>query len=350
MDTALPLALSTLVSPMTIFFALGVAFAAAARGVALPPFLARTLAVLMLFAIGVKGGASLAEHGLDGAVLTTILSGALLSIALTLIAFVALDRATILGRQDAAAVAAHYGSISIVTFATMTMLLKAEGVGYDGWMVAVAATMEVPAILTALILARLAVPAATPALAPAVALTAGGAATGPGAFSGAAAGMREACAGIFQARPILLLVGAFALGWIAGEMGADWQENVAYGFFPMVLCLFLLDLGLMVGRRLGRLFRRFDPRLALFAVLMPLAGAMLGLMTGQALGLGVGNTALLAALAASASYLAAPATLRVALPEARPELYLTLSLCLTLPFNLILGLPLYLFLASMFAG
>ncbi|MEO0761488.1 MAG: sodium-dependent bicarbonate transport family permease [Pseudomonadota bacterium] len=341
MDGALTLAASTLMSPMMVFFVLGVAFAAMSREVALPPILSQVLAALLLFAIGVKGGASLGVHGIDGDVVMKIAAGVALSVAMTVLAFAVLRRLAGLDGGDAAGIAAHYGSISIITFATMTLLLKLEGVAYDGWLVALAAMMEIPAILTALFLARLAVVGG-------VGIQGGGTATLGG--GGGGLGVGPALGAVVQNPGVQLLVGAFALGWLAGEFNAAWDEDISSGLFPGVVCFFLLAQGLYVGRRLASLARRFDWRLAAFAILMPLAGAAMALVLSLALGLGAGNTALMMALAASASYLAAPAATRVALPGARPELYLTLSLCLTLPFNLVIGLPLYLALATWLAG
>ncbi|MEM9782040.1 MAG: sodium-dependent bicarbonate transport family permease [Pseudomonadota bacterium] len=346
MDGALLLA-----SPMVIFFVVGAFFAAISREVQLPPLVSRIFAMLMLFAIGVKGGASLGGHGLDGRVLTVIIAGIALSVAMTLLAFATLCRATSVRQHDAAGIAAHYGSISIVTFATMTLMLKAEGVAYDGWMVSLAALMEIPAILTALVLARLAVSSSDVTVEMA---EGGGAATmGSGASGGAAAeggGFGASIAAVVQNPGVQLLVGAFAVGWLAGEINAGWDEDISTGLFPVVVCLFLLDQGISVGRRLASLRRRFDKRLAVFALAMPVIGAIAGLITGLVLGLSAGNTALMMALAGSASYIAAPAATRVALPGARPELYLTLSLCMTLPFNLLIGLPLWLALATWLAG
>ncbi|MEL6766944.1 MAG: sodium-dependent bicarbonate transport family permease [Pseudomonadota bacterium] len=349
MDAALQLAFTTLTSPMLIFFAVGAGLALMSREIAMPPALSKALGLVLIFAIGVKGGASLGTHGFDEQVLFAALFGIFLSVGMTVIGFAALRRTTALPKADAAAVAAHYGSISIVTFATMTLLLKMNGIGYDGWMVAIAALMEAPAILTALVIARLAQPAAASAVSPA----AGGTATmGSGGMGdgGEGGGFGRALGLVAQDRGIQLLLAAFALGWLAGEIGVGYERDIAFGLFPAILCIFLLDQGLVVGRRLYRLARRFERRLALFAVAMPFAGGLVTVIIGALVGFSAGNTALFATLAASASYIAAPAAMRVALPEARPELYLTFPLCLTLPFNLIVGLPLYLVAASWLAG
>ncbi|MEM6488167.1 MAG: sodium-dependent bicarbonate transport family permease [Pseudomonadota bacterium] len=337
------IAVTTLGSPMLVFFLLGVVFAALARDLQMPPAFSRVLAALLLFGIGVKGGAAIGTVGFGPDVATAIAAGVALSVAMTALAFYALRASVSLNTVDAAALAAHYGSISIVTFGTMTVVLLAKGIAFDGWMMALAAMMELPAVLTALVLARFAVqpaPAETAGLQGGVAVAGGGRLALGGGDGGRS--MLETCLKALGDRGLHLLLGAFALGWLAALVGADWKLDVQYGLFPAVLCIFMLDQGLFLGRRLLRLVRRFDPRLALFAVMMPLVGGALGLITGAALGMAAGNVALLATLAASASYLAAPAVTRAALPGARPEIYLTFPLCLTLPFNLIVGLPLYL--------
>ncbi|MEM6972816.1 MAG: sodium-dependent bicarbonate transport family permease [Pseudomonadota bacterium] len=350
MESALSLVLLTLNSPVLVFFALGAGLAALSRSVQMPPIFSRMLGVLLIFAIGVKGGASLGTDGIDGRVLEALLAGLALSLGITLLAFSALSRSGVVERGDAAGIAAHYGSISIVTFATMSMLLKGNGIAYDGWMVAVAVTMEVPAIATALILARFAAAPDSVAVAGGGSMTMGRITTGRITTGMGGPGFGDMLRALGDNKGIALLLAAFAIGILAGQFDASWDEKISLELFPAVLILFLLDQGMTVGRRLASLKRRFNAQLAAFAIAMPLLGAQLGLLLGLAAELGAGNTALLMALGASASYIAAPAATRIALPGARPELYLTLSLCVTLPFNLLIGLPLYLTLADWLAG
>lgn len=345
METALILAAETLTSPMILFFVLGVAITLVQTELVLPSQVSKVLSLYLLFVIGFKGGASVAEFGADGRMLTTLAAGALLSFLMPLLAFGLLRAGTGLDRVNAAAVSAHYGSISIVTFATMAALLKASQVPYEGWMVAVAAVMEAPAILMALVIARSAL--GQPALAGGVSggtMGTGGVATVDRPDLGDA--MRHALTN----NAVLLLFGAFAFGWVAGELGAEWQGSFIERHFPAVLCIFLLDQGMGVGRGLKSAIGQINLRLGAFAIVMPLIGAVLGLLSGWALGLSEGGIALLATLCASASYIAAPAAMRAALPEAKPEIYLTLSLCFSFPFNLIVGLPLYLTAAGWLAG
>ncbi|MEL6521086.1 MAG: sodium-dependent bicarbonate transport family permease, partial [Pseudomonadota bacterium] len=149
---------------------------------------------------------------------------------------------------------------------------------------------------------------------------------------------------------IVLLIGAFTIGWITGEDGLAQIESFIIAPFQGVLCLFLLDMGLIAGRGLRESGRQLGPGVFAFGLVMPLIGSMFGLITALLLGLSVGGTALLMTLCASASYIAVPAAMRVALPEANPSIYLTLSLGVTFPFNLALGIPIYIALASAAAG
>ncbi|MGB1033685.1 MAG: sodium-dependent bicarbonate transport family permease, partial [Primorskyibacter sp.] len=225
---------------------------------------------------------------------------------------------------DAAAVAGHYGSISIVTFVAATSILQSQGIVYEGFMVAVAAAMEAPAILSALWLAS----------------------------RGTAKGKMEPdlWREILFNGSIVLLLGSFAIGWITGAEGLDKIAAFIVSPFQGVLCLFLLDMGLIAGRGLRSGWKVLEPGALIFGVVMPLVGASAGALAGVGLGLSTGGVMLLMALSASASYIAVPAAMRVALPEANPSIYLTLSLAITFPFNLTIGLPLYLSVAQMLTG
>lgn len=326
MDQLLSLAAENLISPIILSFVLGVAASLARSDLSIPEAVAKGLSIYLLFAIGFKGGVSVAAHGIDGKLGLALLAGIVLSAALPLIAFALLRAMTAMDRLDAAAVAAHYGSISIVTFVAATSVLESRGIASEGYMVAVAAAMEAPAILSALwLVAR------------------GGGSSAKGMDS---ALMRE----IMLNGSIVLLVGSFFIGWATGEEGLAEISSFIVSPFKGVLCLFLLDMGLVAGRGLREGGRILRPGVLAFGVLMPLVGAMFGLGTGVLLGLSTGGVALMMVLSASASYIAVPAAMRVALPEANPSLYLTLSLGVTFPFNLTLGIPLYVALAQTVSG
>ncbi|MEM1384982.1 MAG: sodium-dependent bicarbonate transport family permease [Pseudomonadota bacterium] len=337
MDQVLLLAGSTLTSPMILFFVLGTAAALVQSDLELPAAFSKAMALYLLFAIGFKGGASVAEHGVDSRLGYALVAGAMLSLTMPLIAFAILRAISSLDRVESAAVSAHYGSISIVTFTASVALLEVSGISSEGWLVAVAAAMEAPAIMTALLLAKGAALFATaPAGGGTVAISGGS--SGSAGRGGFGELFREAALN----GAIVLLIGAFVIGWITGEQGKAALSPFVIAPFAGILCLFLLDMGLAAGRGLGRSAGDLGIRLLAFGIVMPLIGAALGLATGVVLGLSVGGTAVLATLSASASYIAAPAAMRAALPEARPEIYLTLSLGVTFPFNLLIGIPLYL--------
>jgi hypothetical protein len=320
----LSLALGNLTSPIILSFALGV-FAALARSeLSVPEAVAKGLSIYLLFAIGFKGGAAVNEAGLSLTLAGALLAGAILSLALPFAAFALLRVMTRLSPLDAAAVAAHYGSISIVTFVAGTSVLTGEGIASDGWMVAVAAVMEAPAILSALwLVAR----------------------SGEGRKLDA-----ELWREILLNGSIVLLVGSFVIGWITGDEGLDMIAPFIVAPFQGVLCLFLLDMGLVAGRGLREARSVLRPGLLAFGLTMPLVGAAAGALSGVVLGLGTGSTMLFMVLGASASYIAVPAAMRVALPQANPSIYLTLSLGVTFPFNLTLGLAIYLAVARLITG
>jgi len=307
---------ANLISPIILSFVLGLVAALARSSLSVPEAVAKGLSIYLLFAIGFKGGASVAAHGVDLTLLLALVAGVGLSLALPVLAFGLLRGMTRLAPLDAAAVAGHYGSISIVTFVSATAILAARGIGAEGYMVAVAAAMEAPAILSALWLAARA---------------------GSGGRMDAAL-WRE----VLLNGSIVLLIGAFVIGAATGERGLAEIESFIVNPFKGVLCLFLLDMGLVAGRGLRQSRGLLGAGAVGFAILMPLVSAAVTLPLALLLGLSPGGTALFMTLAASASYIAVPAAMRVALPEANPAIYLTLSLGLTFPFNLSLGIPLYL--------
>jgi hypothetical protein len=324
MDGILALAGANLISPIVLSFALGLFAALARSDLTVPEAVAKGMSIYLLFAIGFKGGVAVASHGIDATLGLSLLAGVILSAVLPLVAFALLSVMSNLSRTDAAAVAAHYGSISIVTFVAASSVLEGRGIAYEGYMVAVAAAMEAPAILSALWL---------------VARGSGG---------------RKMEAGLWHEillnGSIVLLIGAFLIGWITGPAGLAQIDSFIVAPFKGVLCLFLLDMGLVAGRGLRGGRHVLNAGALAFGVIMPVVGAAFGLVTGLMLGLSTGGVTLMAVLSASASYIAVPAAMRVALPEANPSVYLTLSLGVTFPFNLTLGIPLYMAAATALTG
>lgn len=317
-------AAANFLSPMVLFFILGLGAGLAKSDLAIPEAIAKGLALYLMLAIGFKGGVAVAENGLGGDLVGLMVAGIALSCLLPVIAFFALHRLCRLDRVTAAATAAHYGSISIVTYVTADSFLRQMGTPFDPGMVAVAALMETPAIVVGLLLARSALQ--------------GGSAAGAHLW-------RETLLN----GSVVMLVGSFAIGWITGPDGMATVRAFAVDPMKGVLMLFLLDMGLVAARRL-RESSKLTPRLVLFGMAMPLVSAALALGCGTAFGFPIGDSALLATLAASASYIAVPAAMRLALPEADPGVYITLSLAITFPFNIVVGIPLYLAAAGILAG
>jgi hypothetical protein len=318
MASALDLAAANLLSPMVLFFVLGLVATLARSDLSIPEAIAKGMSLYLMMAIGFKGGVGVAEHGLGVKLGLAILAGMALSALIPVIAFRLLVATSSLPRVDAAAIAAHYGSISIVTFLAATQALARNSIPFEGYMVAVAAAMETPAIIAALWLAR----------------------TGESRMD--ATTLRE----VMLNGSIVLLVGSFLIGFATGTNGMKAIAPFIVEPFKGILCLFLLDMGVIAGRGLREGRKHLTWPVVLFGLYMPLVGGALGALAATAVGLSVGGTALMITLAASASYIAVPAALRLALPEARPALYLPLSLGVTFPFNLTVGIPIYLAAAA----
>ena len=305
-------------APPLLFFLLGIVAARVRSDLAVPAAIAQGLSIYLLAAIGLKGGWQLREAGFSGEIAIQLVAAVALGLALAVIAFLLLARLTPLERFDRAALAAHYGSVSVVTFVTAAEFLTRQGVEYEGQLVAIMALMEAPAIMVAIWLAR-----RTPE----------------------AAG--HEITHLFASGSVMILLGALLVGILSGSDGRTQTGAFFVDPFAGLLTLFLLEMGLKAGARLGD-FRGMGLGLVAFALYMPLVGAGLGIVTGAAVGLSLGGTTLLAVLAASASYIAAPAAVRQSIPEANPSYYGTLPLAVTFPFNVTIGIPLYFELSRLF--
>jgi hypothetical protein len=313
--------IGNLMVPTILFFVLGLLAAVVRSDLSIPEGAAKFMSLYLLLAIGFKGGHSLAQSGLNADVFIALAAGLVLSFAIPFLAYALLRYMTRLNALNAAAVAGHYGSISIVTFVAAVSLLELTGIASDGYMVAVAAIMEVPAILSALWIVQR---------------------YGREQQAGQVP-MRELVAN----GSILLLTGAFVIGALTQDRGMEMIAPFVVTPFTGILCLFLLDMGLSAGRSLLRNRHLLTAGLFAFGLLMPMIGATLAMAVGVAIGLQTGSLFLLMVLAASASYIAVPAAMKIALPQAESGIYLTLSLGVTFPFNITVGLPLYLWLAGL---
>ena len=307
--------LDTLTSPAVLAFLLGVGAALLRSDVRLPDAVHTAMSSYLLLAIGLKGGAGLRSAQL-GEVLPPVLVAVGLGLVTPLLAWLGLRLLTRLGPVDRAAVSAHYGSTSLVTFTAAVALLEAQDELYEPYAATLLAVLEVPGIVVGLLLA--------------------GAAAG--------AGRAEALREVVTGRSIVLLAGGLLVGAVTTPEGYASVAPLFVALFPGVLVLFLLDLGVLAGRRL-RDVPAAGPGLVVAALVIPVVNGTLGVLAGTAVGLSVGGAALLGVLTGSASYIAAPAAVRLALPTANPAYYLTTSLGITFPFNLVLGIPLYLALA-----
>jgi len=307
--------------PVVLFFLLGLAARLARSDLRLPEALYETLALYLLLAIGLKGGVELARHSL--APLLPQLAGALaLGIVIPLVTFGLLRSAGRLPRADAASIAGHYGSVSVVTFAVGMSWLATRGIAHESHLALFVAILEIPGIAVGIALARTGAP--------------GRIAWGRLAHE------------VLLGKGIVLLAGGLVIGWWAGPDRIAPVAPVFFDLFKGVLALFLLELGLVVGRQLGDL-RRAGLFLPVFAVAGPVAFGALGAWVGTIVGLTPGGATLLAVLAGSASYIAAPTAMRIAIPEASPALSLPAVLGITFPFNITLGIPLYHRFATGFA-
>ena len=279
MDQFLNLASINLLSPPVLFFALGFGGAMLGSNLTLPEAVAKTLSIYLMLAIGFKGGAAAAAHGLGTDLLLALIGGAILSAAIPVIAYGLLGVMAKLPVADRAAVSAHYGSISIVTFVAATAAMKAAGLEYEGYLVAVAAVMETPAILVALYIA--------------------------GKASGKKTDQRELMSEVFLNSSIVVLTGAFIIGAITGDSGMKDIEGFITVPFKGILCLFLLDMGAVAGRGVKNGWQGMSGGLIGFALIMPYISAALAIPFGVMAGLSTGGLAVLMSLAASASYIAA---------------------------------------------
>ena len=312
-----------MIDVVVLFFLLGVFARLVKSDLRLPEPLYETLSIYLLLAIGLKGGIELSKQPMLE-LLPQMLACMALGFAIPLVLTPVL-RILGLSRVDAASMAAHYGSVSVVTFAVASAYLAAQGVAAESHAALWVAIMEAPGIVAGILLARLGAPARAGEAAPGV-------------------NWRELAHDVFLGKSVLLLAGGLLIGAVMGEAGTASIVPVFIVPFKGLLALFLLELGLVAGGRLGEL-KRYGVRIVAFALIAPPMLALAGALTGWALGLSLGGVAIMATLAASASYIAAPTAMRMAVPEANAALSITAALGVTFPFNIVLGVPLYLEMA-----
>lgn len=315
--------------PVVLFFLLGVIARLLKSDLKLPEALYETLSIYLLLAIGLKGGVELAKHPI-ATVAPQAVAVIAMGLLLPLLAYPALRFLGKLSTIDSASIAAHYGSVSVVTFAVGLAFVVKQGVPFEEYMPLFVALLEVPGIVVGILLART--------------LSQGGAGKKRQKIE-----WRNLLHEIFLGKSVVLLGGGLLIGWFAGPQGIDPMRGLFFDLFKGVLALFLLEMGLVAASRVGDL-KRAGPFLIGFGIVTPVVFSVIGAALGYWIGLSLGGTTLLAILAASASYIAAPAALRIALPEANPALSIGVALGITFPFNLTLGIPLYFEIAKRIHG
>lgn len=312
------LIVSNILNPPVLFFFLGMTAVFVKSDLEIPAPVPKLLSLYLLFAIGFKGGVELVKSGVTQDVVLTLLAAMLMACLVPIYTFFILKLR--LDTYDAAAIAATYGSISAVTFITASAFLDELGIAFDGYMVAALALMESPAIIVGLILVSLFTIE-----------------QGKRDFS-----WPEVLQEAFLNSSVFLLVGSLIIGVLTGEHGWQVLEPFTQGLFYGVLTFFLLDMGLVAARRIKDL-QKTGIFLIAFAILIPILNAGVGLGIARVIGLAQGNALLFSVLCASASYIAVPAAMRMTVPEANPSLYVSTALAVTFPFNIIVGIPLYLY-------
>ena len=326
--------MQNLIDPAILFFIFGVLAGTVKSNLEIPPAISRFLSLYLLMALGLKGGFALSQSGLTANVGISLAAAVGLAIVIPLIGYTILRR--FVSGFDAAAVAATYGSVSAVTFVTAVQFLENQDIAYGGHMAAAMALMESPAIILAVVFANsLRQKAAKGALASADGAQAPKASVSVGKI------LHES----FTDGAQLLLLGAMAIGMITGDAGKAAMQPFSVDLFKGMLAFFLLDMGLMAARNLPQVKGK-SPVLVAYAIVGPIVHATMALGLAFLLNLSAGDGALLMVLAASASYIAVPAVLRYALPEANPSLYFGLSLGITFPLNIVFGIPIYVAVAQ----
>jgi hypothetical protein len=312
------LILSNILNPPVLFFFLGMTAIFVKSDLEIPPPIPKLFSLYLLFAIGFKGGVELAKSGVDLEVGLTMLAAIVMACAVPVYTFFILRLK--LDPYNAAAIAATYGSISAVTFITASSFLQQLGIDFDGYMVAALALMESPAIIVGLILVNLTAER-----------------DGDREFA-----WSEVLQEAFLNGSVFLLVGSLLIGLLTGEHGWQILSPFTQDMFYGVLTFFLLDMGLVAAKRIKDL-EKTGAFLISFAILIPIMNAAIGLLIARLINMPPGDALLFSVLCASASYIAVPAAMRLTVPEANPSLYISSALAVTFPFNIIVGIPLYLY-------
>ena len=334
--------MQTLLDPAILFFIFGIAAGLLRSDLEIPQPIAKFLSLYLLMALGLKGGFALAASGLSPSVLISLMAAVLMAVIVPSLGYTFLKSR--MSKFDAAAVAASYGSVSAVTFLTAIQTLESQHVSVGGHMAVAMVLMESPAIIIAIVLTNVLRQTAMSTTqveisgAPAAVFSSG---SGPSHFASVGKILHES----FTNGAHLMLLASLVIGFISGEAGKAMMSPFSVDLFKGMLAFFLLDMGLMVAKNLPSLKGK-SPALLIYAALGPLVHALIALGLSRLLNLPLGDAVLLMVLSASASYIVVPAVLRYAIPEANPSIYFGLSLGVTFPLNILIGIPLYTFLAK----
>ncbi len=322
MDSSAQVIIANLTSPPVLAFALGLLAVLVKGDLRLPDPIYQGLSIYLLLGIGIKGGVALRQSELSDVAIPA-LATIILGLLIPVLAFLLSGKITKLSEVDRGALAAHYGSTSLVTFTAALVFLEQSSIQYEGFVTTLLALLEIPGIIVGLILGS--------------------------RHLKRDVSWSESLQEIFSSRSILLLVGGLVLGFATGTLGYAKIEPFFGALFIGMLTLFLLEMGTLAGRRM-RDVKTAGVGLIVFAIAFPIGAGVLGVVFGYLSGLSMGGAAVLGVLAASASYIAAPAAVRLALPEANPGIYLAASLGITFPFNLTIGIPLIVLVAQSLEG
>jgi uncharacterized protein len=312
--------LSNALNPPVLFFFLGMAAVLLKSDLEIPQPLPKLFSLYLLIVIGFKGGVELHHGGLGPDVVKTFFASIIAAIVVPFGSFWVLRLK--MDVYNSAAIAAAYGSVSAVTFVTASAFLQQLAIPFSGYMVASLALMESPAIIAGVILVRLF------------------------AKTDEKVSWSEILREAFLNGSVFLLVGSLLIGLVSSEVGVKSLEPFTKGIFYGALCFFLLDMGLVAARRI-RDISKAGTFLVAFGILTPIVNATIGILVARLIGMPEGNALLFAVLCASASYIAVPAAMRMSIPEANPSIYVSMALAITFPFNIIVGIPLYLNLIRM---
>ncbi|MEW6652867.1 MAG: sodium-dependent bicarbonate transport family permease [Bacteroidota bacterium] len=316
---------SNLNNPAILFFVLGFIASIIRSDIKIPESIVKILSIYLMISIGYKGGYEISHSGMSDDLLKSFFISLIISVVTTTLVFVTIYHLLKKDSLNAGAIAAHYGSVSVVTFITAVSFLDKISVEYNSYIVGMLAIMESPAILIALLFVKFFNKSNT---------------------GGEVTNFKEIFKEALFNGSIVLLFGSLLIGFVTGSKGYNLISPFFVTPFQGVLTLFLLEMGMIAGKRIEE-FKTVGLKLGIVAILFPIINGIIGVLLASFIGLNLGTTTLFGVLAASSSYIAAPAAVRLALPKANPIYYITMSLAITFPFNIILGIPLYYSLSSM---